>query len=441
MSNYISKINVSVTVKDLDLAVKPDQVDYVQRILDTPLDPETFAWLSTRVKSLEVGEELRKVVDYFKGAPGNTPAGFRRDIRLKKDGVLEVDLVRDISKDKDGKERPTKVLYSADSANPYEVAPIAPMLANLTCNPGIIYDLFLNNPEANVGNKYKDRDEVMTSIGDILGPGADISVELNNPFEQDFSKILEEVHRFEEILSPWRLVVKVPHTGPVNHENYTELLEGTGRLGKGFDKGTTADALRGHDLALRLHEEGYRVNFTLMFEPFQTQMALQARPYFINSFIRHRKMQTERIIGLLKAYELSHDAYFLVQLREYLAANDYIGADEKLDDLSVIQLAQTFLTYRGVDVNTDEFDGLDGVRHNLRALRNSNLEDTRLIICSMEGTMNYPDIDRLLMEDEFKDMADRVVVTAEPQYLARFTSTNQVVSYQRRFMKAAAGQA
>lgn len=55
--------------------------------------------------------------------------------------------------------------------------------------------------------------------------------------------------------------------------------------------------------------------------------------------------------------------------------------------------------------------------------------------------MNYPDIDRLLMEDEFKDMADRVVVTAEPQYLARFTSTNQVVSYQRRFMKAAAGQA
>ena len=47
MSNFISKINVSVTVKDLDLAVKPDQVDYVQRILDTPLDPETFAWLSS----------------------------------------------------------------------------------------------------------------------------------------------------------------------------------------------------------------------------------------------------------------------------------------------------------------------------------------------------------------------------------------------------------
>lgn len=43
------------------------------------------------------------------------------------------------------------------------------------------------------------------------------------------------------------------------------------------------------------------------------------------------------------------------------------------------------------------------------------------------------------MEPEFEDMMDRVVVTAEPQYLARSTSTNQVVSYQRRFMAAAEG--
>lgn len=440
MRDFTLGANVSVTVEDLGLKANRDQEEYIQRILDTPLDLDTFAWLSKRAQSLGVGEELRKVVDYFRDAQGGTPAGFRRELHLKKGGVLEVDLVRDISKDKDGKERPTKVLYSADSANPYEVAPVAPLLANLTCNPGIIYDLFLNNPKANVGNKYKDRDEVMTSIGDILGPGSDISVELNNPFEQDFSKILEEVKRFEEILSPWRLVVKVPHTGPVNHENYKELLEGDGRLGLGFDKGSTADALRGHELALRLHEEGYRVNFTLMFEPFQTQMALQARPYFINSFIRHRKMQTERMIGLLKAYELSHDSYFLTQLRDYMVANDYIGANDNPDDLALINMAQTFLTYRDVDVDTASFDGLDGVRHNLRALRNSNLDDTRLIICSMEGPMNYPDIDRLLMEDEFRDMADRVVVTAEPQYLARFTSTNQVVSYQRRFMKAASGQ-
>jgi len=51
----------------------------------------------------------------------------------------------------------------------------------------------------------------------------------------------------------------------------------------------------------------------------------------------------------------------------------------------------------------------------------------------------YPAIDKMLAEDEFVDMTDRVVITAEPEYLARFTSCNQVVSYQRRFMNAANG--
>ncbi|MFR9063037.1 MAG: hypothetical protein ACLVJO_04295 [[Clostridium] scindens] len=37
-------------------------------------------------------------------------------------------------------------------------------------------------------------------------------------------------------------------------------------------------------------QNGYRVNFTLMFEPAQTALALQAKPYFISSFIRHRYM-------------------------------------------------------------------------------------------------------------------------------------------------------
>ena len=68
------------------------------------------------------------------------------------------------------------------------------------------------------------------------------------------------------------------------------------------------------------------------------------------------------------------------------------------------------------------------------------MDDTRLIICSMEGDRNYYDIDRLLASDEFGDMAGRVVLTAEPNYLTRFSSANQVVSYQRRFMNAANGE-
>jgi len=58
----------------------------------------------------------------------------------------------------------------------------------------------------------------------------------------------------------------------------------------------------------------------------------------------------------------------------------------------------------------------------------------------MDGDRMYPEIDRLLTSEEFADMSRRVVVTAEPSYLARFTSANQVVSYQRRFMNAANGQ-
>jgi hypothetical protein len=73
-------------------------------------------------------------------------------------------------------------------------------------------------------------------------------------------------------------------------------------------------------------------------------------------------------------------------------------------------------------------------------LKQCNLPDTRLIVCSMEGPNNYPDLDRLLTEEEFKDMIGKVVITAEPNYLAQFTSTNQVVTYQRRFMNAANGQ-
>ena len=46
---------------------------------------------------------------------------------------------------------------------------------------------------------------------------------------------------------------------------------------------------------------------------------------------------------------------------------------------------------------------------------------------------------KVLTSPEFQDMNDKVVITAEPKYIARFTSTNQVTSYQRRFMNAAKG--
>ena len=413
---------------------------YVNRVLDMPISLNLHQAMKPVASNLGVTQTFRDVIDYFKVPDGETPAGFRMEYILEADGVLRVDLVRDISYDKNGQKRPTRFLFSADTADPYEIAPIKQLIANLTCNPGIIYDLFINNPEANIGGKFKTRDEVMEEIGRILGPGVDISVELNNPFEESEQALIEEAEKFREMLSPYRVVIKVPHTGPVNAENVQELLTGDKKFQRNYYEGSTKDMLRGHNLALLLREHGFRVNFTLMFEPYQTAMALQAKPYFINSFVRHRLFQSIEMKRLLDLHAVSNEKGFLEDLRGLLLKGDYISVnDADMDLLEVKAMTEWMLKYRRFD-DREGIDGLDGVRHNLRLLRKANLPDTRLIICSMEGDTMYPDIDNLLAEGEFQDMLDRMVITAVPAYLARFTSCNQVVSYQRRFMNAAKGQ-
>lgn len=429
---------VNFRLKSLDAPAVAGKESLVARALSQELSFEQFTAIQPLVKAIDVTEQFEDVIKTFSTPEGETPAGFRIETYLSTNGVLKVDLVRDISYDKNGIKRATGVIYSADSANPYEVAPIAGILGNLTCNPGIVYDLFINNPKANVGGKFKTLEQVMTALGDILGPGCDISVELNNPFEKDFDKIVEEIKVYEKILSKYRLVVKVPHMGAINGENVNELLTGDKKSSTNYTKPATEDAFRSHELCLKLRELGYRINYTLMFEPYQTALAMQAKPYFINSFIRHRLMQTVKMQELLDIYKLTEDAKYLIELREYLVDVDMIPKDEANKDLLFVKkFAEDTVAYRNLH-NQEGSDGLDSVRHNLRLLKGNNLPDSRLIICSMEGAYNYPDIDKLLVDPEFADVIDRLVITAEPSYLARFASTSQVTTYQRRFMNAAA---
>lgn len=431
---------VQCSLKSFQAIIISGEENLVARAIDMPILLEEYERLNKIVKSIGVTERFKDVLRIFPMPDGETPAGFRKELCMEQDGVLRVDLVRDIAYDKNGVLRPTKVLFSADSANPYEVAPISQLISNLTCNPGIVYDLFINNPKANVGGIYKDRDQVMRELAKILGPGCDVSVELNNPFEKNFDKLLEEAEKFKEIFSEYRIVIKVPHTGAVTPENVSQLLEGNKKLDKRYDEVTTENALRGHNLALKLKQHGYRVNFTLMFEPYQTQLALQARPYFINTFLRHRFIQSGKIRDYIKMYESTKNTSILEELKEYFIANDYYKeGDKDKNIIEVYEFAKKMIAYRQFE-NEQGFDGLDGMRHNLRVLKNCNLPDTKLIVCSMEGEDNYPAIDKLLTEPEFMDMNQKVIITAEPQYLARFTSTNQVTSYQRRFMNAAKGQ-
>jgi len=424
------------TVRGLGLPPVRGQEDDVERVLGHAIDAGALDELRRYGRCLAVTDELALVVRLFETPPGHTPAGFRITSELEADGTLRFGLRRDISYDADGALRPTGQLFSVDSANPYEIAGIAPLVANLTCNPSIIWDLFLSDPNANVGGVFKDRDEVMTEIARILGPGADMSIELEDPFD-DVERVLDEAEHLRDLVTDYRLVVKVPHTGPVNAGNASQLLSGDGHLDVRYDEATTADAFRGHRLALTLREHGFRINFTLMFEPYQARLALQARPYFINSFVRHRAFQSQRMAALLDEHTATGDEAVLVALRAYLLENDYLSTkDADLDLAECRRIAERVVAYRRIR-EPGGADGLDHARHNLRVLRDANLPDTRLIICSMEGDKNYPDIDRMLAEPELADMARRVVVTAEPAYLARFASTNQVVSYQRRFLRAA----
>ncbi len=432
------KAGVNFTFGSLGAPSARGGEDGAARVANKVIGLEEYEALKGRVKAISVSERFSDVINTFKVPEGELPAGFRVESYLQPDGLLLVDLVRDISWDKDGMKRPTGTVFSADSANPYEVAPISALLGNLTCNPGIVYDLFINNPKANVGGKFKTIEEVMTELGRILGPGCDISVELNNPFEEDFNKILDECEKFKEILTEYRLVVKVPHMGPVNGKNVNELLTGDKKFSLRYDQPATEDAFRSHNLALKLREHGYRINYTLMFDPYQTALALQAKPAFINSFVRHRMKQSEQMKNLLAFYEITRDAKHLEDLRAMMLNVDLLSKNEADKDLlKVKQFAEELIKYRQID--GEGSDGLDSARHNLRMLKQNNLPDTRLIICSMEGPLNYPDIDKMAAEPEFADVIDRLVITAEPGYLARFTCSNHVVSYQRRFMNAVQG--
>ena len=360
--------------RDAPLPIVPEEERYVEHVLDLPLSLEVYGKLKGLGRAFGVTKGFRSVIDTFKVPAGQTPAGFRIEFALEADAVVRADLVRDISYDRNGQKRPTRVLFSADSANPYEIAPISGLLANLTCNPGIVYDLFINNPKANVGKKFKTRDEVMLEIGRIVGPGVDISVELNNPFEESEQKILEEAEKFREMLTPYRVVIKVPHTGPVNARNVSELLTGDKTFHRRFDAGTTGDMLRGHNLALLLREHGFRVNFTLMFEPYQSALALQAKPYFINSFVRMRLLQTAAVAELSERYRATKDEQYLAKLRAFFVEKDYLPPEEKdLEAGALLSMADRILRYRQY---REGFDGLDGVRHNLDLLRTCNLPDS-----------------------------------------------------------------
>ncbi|MCC9187138.1 hypothetical protein, partial [Mycolicibacterium mageritense] len=89
--------------------------------------------------------------------------------------------------------------------------------------------------------------------------------------------------------------------------------------------------------------------------------------------------------------------------------------------------------------HNESSDGLDSARASVRWLRASNLPDSRLIVCSLDGDTLFPMVMSMLVEPEFIDLQDRVLLTTDPRYLARWASSPHVISYQQRFLKACEG--
>lgn len=418
---------------DCGAKLAPTDVPYVTRVLDKELPLETFTQLKGDVQFLGVSPFFREIVDLFDDGSKETPAGFRVEWTLLQDGLFQADLVRDIGYEKNGVPRPTNVLFSADCCDPYEISDFKNILANITTNPVIIYDRFLTNPKANIGNKFKSREEVLTEIHRIAGSGVDISVELNNPFASD-QEILAEAESFTKLIPKCCLVVKVPHFGPLNKENVSQLAEGT--FSKRYSQADTKSAFRCHDVALLLKEHGYRVNFTLMFEPYQVALALQAKPYYINCFIRNRYKMSQEMSDLLACFDATGDESYLEHLRAHMVKKDYLApSDTGMSVMEVAGRARRMLAYR--QWKDQGADGLDEARDALRHLKQGHLTESKLIICSMDGDLMYPLVDKMLLEEEFRDMKHKVVISAAPEYFAQFTSAPDVLTYNRNFIRAA----
>ena len=121
----------------------PGDESYALRALNHEISFEEFQFLSQAIRHIGVTQNFKKVIDYFAVPAGETPAGFQVVYSMGSNRELMIDLKRNINYDRNGKKRPTPFIFSADSANPYEIEPIKNLIGNLTCNPGIIYDLFL----------------------------------------------------------------------------------------------------------------------------------------------------------------------------------------------------------------------------------------------------------------------------------------------------------
>lgn len=76
-----------------------NEEDFVHRVLEMPIAESDYWKLRGHIQYVGVTDRFKDVMKTFPTEVG-TPAGFRRELQMASDGVLRVDLVRDIAYDK-----------------------------------------------------------------------------------------------------------------------------------------------------------------------------------------------------------------------------------------------------------------------------------------------------------------------------------------------------
>ena len=90
-------------------------------------------------------------------------------------------------------------------------------------------------------------------------------------------------------------------------------------------------------------------------------LAMQARPYFINTFLRHRLLQSQNIKKYVDMYEVSKDNKILETLKDYFISCDYYTeADRDMALADVLAFGKDLLKYRHFEDKQGQ-DGLDGM--------------------------------------------------------------------------------
>ena len=124
------------TLSSLGASAARGEEAYVERILRMPITGEDFQALKG-VKHIGVTERFRDVIGTFATPVGETPAGFRRELVMDAGEVVRVDLVRDISYDKNGVPRPTNVLFPRTAPIPTRLRPSALCLQTSLAIPAL----------------------------------------------------------------------------------------------------------------------------------------------------------------------------------------------------------------------------------------------------------------------------------------------------------------